>query len=199
MKHQRKLSIERLYHLVKSFSKLGEKFSENKSYLIGNPYKDKPYYWLIKIFSPITEKELQILREALYIPDIYATFLTDCCNGLDLFLGTHSLFGYRKNMKRIPSEAIQQPFDIVTSNIHERSRNSKNEHFFFGYYNWDGSLVYINTIDNSVCLCKKDDAAPLYTWNTFESFLETEIKRICSLFNEHGEEKEPNRSTLPIG
>ena len=64
----------------------------------------------------------------------------------------------------------------------------------------DGSgLVYINTIDNSVCLCKKDDATPLHTWNTFESFLETEIKRICSLFNEHGEEKEPNRSTLPIG
>ena len=192
-------NTERLYHLVKPLSKLGEKLSENKSYLIGNPYKDKPYYWLIKIFSPITEKELQILRKASYIPNIYATFLTDCCNGLDLFLGTLPLFDYRKNMKRISSKAIQQLFDIITSNIHEQPRNSKNEYFFFGYYNCDGSLVYINTTDNSVCLCKKDDAAPLHTWNTFESFLEIEIKRICSLLNEHGEEKEPNRSTLPIG
>ena len=192
------IKLEGIYNEVKKFSHLGEKFTENKSHLIANPYKDKPYFWLIALFSPISDDELLKLEEELSIPDEYAKFLTKCCNGFDLFLGTLSLFGYRKNMKRIPSEAIQQPFNIVTTNIHERPKNSKNEYFFFGYYNWDGSLVYINTIDNSVCLCRKDDAAPLYTWNTFESFLESEIKRICSLFNEHGEEKEPDRSTLPI-
>lgn len=192
------IKLKEIYNELKRFSHLGEKITENKSHLIANPYKNKPYFWLIALFSPITDDELLKLKEELFIPDEYAIFLTKCCNGLDLFLGTLSVFGYRKNMSRIPSEAIQQPFSIITTNVKERPRNSMNEYFFFGSYNWDGSLVYINTIDNHVYLCKRDDATPLYKWNTFETFLESEVKRICSLFNENGEEKVPDSSTLPI-
>ena len=192
------ITIEKIYNEVKRFSHLGEKFTENKSHLIANPYKDKPYFWLIALFSTISNDELLKLQAELTVPDEYAKFLTQCCNGMHLFSGTLSLSGYRRNMLRTPSEMVQQPFDIRTPNLKERPKNSKNEYFYFGFYKYDGSKVYINTKDHCVYFCQRYDSTPLYKWDSFDTYLESEIKRLCSLMNNDGEKINPDSSTLPI-
>ena len=189
---------EKIYNEVKRFSSLGEKTTENNSLLIGNPDKKRPYFWLISLFSPISCDELEKLKEKIYLPNEYELFLMNCCNGLHLFSGTLSLSGYRRNMIRIPSEIIQQPFDLLTPNIDERPKNSKKEYFYFGFYKYDGSRVYINTNDHCVYFCKRYDSTPLYKWDSFDIFLKSEIKRICNLMNDLGEKNNSNCSTLPI-
>lgn len=192
------ITREKIYNEVKRFSSLGEKTTENNSLLIGNPDKKRPYFWLISLFSPISSDKLEKLKEKIYVPYEYELFLMNCCNGLHLFSGTLSLSGYRENMIRIPSEILQQPFNLLTPNIDERPKNSKAEYFYFGFYKYDGSRVYINTNDHCVYLCKRYDSTPIFKWNSFESFLDTEIPRICSLFDDNGEEISPNYSTLPV-
>lgn len=180
------------------FLSIGEKETINGSRLIGNPDKNKPFFWLIKIYAKLHSDEILNLVDKINIPDVYRNFLTMCCNGLDLFLGTLSLFGYRENMNRNPEDIIQQPFSILTVNLKERPKNSKEEYFFFGSYNWDGSYVYINKNDNCVYLCQRNDATPTYKWDSFSIFLTTEINRICSLMKDEGSELKPDNSTLPI-
>jgi len=179
------------------FKSLGEKKSDNNSRLIGNPDKSKPFYWLIKIFFPLGEKELSNLTDEINIPNEYKNFLLNCCNGLDLFLGTLSLFGYRENMNRTFKDVIQQPFNILTVNLKEKPKNSKDEYFYIGSYNWDGSLLYINIKDHSVHLCKSNDATSVHSWESFETFLSMEVNRICSLMKDDGTEIDSEKSLLP--
>lgn len=192
------MNRKKLVDSFKRYEHWSRKETENGTLLIGNPHKDKPYWWLIKIFSPISREELNRLKDELHIPDIYSYFLLEYCNGLDLFLGTLSLFGYRRNMIRTPSQVIQQPFNVATINLNECPKNSKQNYFYFGSYNWDGSLIYMDTKDNCIYLCHRYDSTPIFKWNSFKSFLDTEVPRICSLFDDNGEEINPDCSTLPI-
>lgn len=190
--------ISELISLFDSYKKLGTCKTKNKSLLIGRPYEEKPYWWLIKFFAPASKKHIKELEESIKIPDVYKEFLLKYANGLNYFLGTFSLDGYRTNYKRILEEAIQQPFDILTPNTYERPRNAKPEYFFIGSYRWDGSQLYINTLDNHVYFCGRYDATPLKEWNSFEEMLVSETKRILTLFNENGEKIDEAQSTLPV-
>lgn len=183
---------------VLRFIPLGEKKTKNNSTLIGNPDKKRPHCWIIKLFYPLVNGEISNLEKKIIIPEVYKNFLVNCHNGFDLFLGTLSLEGYRENYIRTVEEVNQQPFDIITSNTWERPKNSKEEYFFFGGYNWDGSLVYINTVDNCIYLCGRYDATPLHKWESFEQFLSAEVERICSLMNDDGTAINPDKSTLPV-
>ena len=187
-------------NLLKKFDKfkhLSQEETGNGTVLIGNPYKNKPYWWLIKIYSPIAQDNFEEMFSKFTIPREYESFLKNCSNGLDLFLGTLSIFGYRANFSRTPSEAVQQPFDLLTPNIKERPKNAKETYFFFGSYNWDGSQLYIDTANNHVYLAKRYTLEMIYEWSSFEEFINTEIPRICSLFDDNGEEINPDESTLP--
>ncbi len=118
-----------LIKLFDSYKKLGTAKTNNKSLLIGRPYEDKPGWWLIKIFTPASKKQIKELEKSIKIPDVYKKFLLKFANGLDYFVGTFSLEGYRTNYKRIPEEVLQQPFDILIPNIYERPKNAKPEYF----------------------------------------------------------------------
>ena len=182
----------------KRYEHWDHKETENGTLLIGNPYKDKPFWWLQKIYPPISYYDFEKISSIIFIPKVFENFLKNCSNGLNLFLGTLSIFGYRTNFSRIPSEAVQQPFDLLTPNIKERPKNAKDTYFFFGSYDWDGSQLYIDTTNNHVYLAKRYTLEKLYEWASFEEFIETEIPRICSLFDDNGEAINPDVSTLPV-
>lgn len=186
-------------NFIDKFSKYehwAHKETDNGTLLIGNPYKDKPFWWLIHIFSTVQSTKLkEFSKTKLNIPSVYFDYLENVSNGFLLFLGTLSLYGVRENYSR--SLDVEEPFDLLTPNIKERPKNAKETYFFFGSYNWDGSQLYIDTSNNHVYLAKRYTLEKIYEWSSFKEFINTEIPRICSLFDDNGDEINPDESTLP--
>lgn len=191
------MNRKKLVDSFKRYEHWSRKETENGTLLIGNPHKDKPYWWLIHIFPKISPEKIKEFSEhKLKIPSVYMEFLENTSNGLLLFLGTLALYGIREKNSR--SLETEEPFSLLTPNIKERPKSALDSYFFFGSYNWDGSQLYIDTSNNHVYLAKRYTLKKIYEWSSFEEFLDTEVPRICSLFDDNGEEINPDCSTLPI-
>jgi hypothetical protein len=176
---------------------LGEKKLESGAYLIGRTPHIAPHAWLHSLYSGLSLNEIKELEVILNrpIPKDYRSFL-EKSNGLNIFNTTFYLYGLRKNYGRSIND-VWQPFDIRTPNISERPKNALDYVFFIGGYDWDGSLLYIDTHTEKVHLCNRDNADSLCEWNDFERMLESELLRIINLFDSQGKEIDPRISTLP--
>ncbi|WP_191018269.1 SMI1/KNR4 family protein [Treponema zioleckii] len=194
--------MQKKYEFIKEkllkFRNLGYEERED-GILIGKPDFLPKFAWLVKIMAPLKEEELRCMEEkySITVPEVYKDFLLNFANGLHLFYGTFSLEGYRKHYRRDES-AILQPFALDISNVYERPKNAKPTYFFMGFYDWDGSELYLDTETNHVHLCKRADATSLFEWNSFEEMLNSEIDRLFSLFTDDGRPIDENKSTLPI-
>ncbi|WP_295711585.1 SMI1/KNR4 family protein [Mucilaginibacter sp.] len=180
-----------------SYRLFGEKRLENGTYLIGKAPHIAPNAWLHSIYSGLNLNEIKELENILgkLIPEGYRSFL-EKSNGLKIFNTTFCLDGLRRSSSR-GLDDVWQPFDIRTPNISERPKNALDYFFFIGGYDWDGSLLYIDTHTEKIHLCNRDNADSLYEWNDFERMLESEILRIINLFDSQGKEIDPRISTLP--
>lgn len=193
--------MNRVYEEIKEklmkFKNLGYKEIEG-CLLIGKPSYLPKFAWLVRIMAPLTKEDFSFMEEkySIKVPSVYKDFLMNFSNGLSLFSGTFALEGYRKHYKR-DETALLQPFALDISNVFERPKNAKDTYFFMGFYDWDGSELYIDTETNHVHFCKRDDATSLYEWNSFEEMLTSEIDRLLKLFTEDGRPIDENQSTLP--
>jgi len=183
---------------LKQFEYLGKRLLDNGTLLIGKAPHIAPQAWLHSIHSPLTNLQIKELEEKMQtaIPDDYKDFLK-ITNGLKVFNTTFTLDGLRKNFKRGIGD-VWQPFNIITPNTLERPKNAGKKFFFIGGYDWDGSLLYIDSATNHVHLCEREDATSLYDWKNFEQMLESEINRLVKLFDKEGKELNPDESTLPV-
>ena len=181
------------------FIHLGEEISENGTLLIGKAPHIGQYAWLHVVYPTLNKDDITKLETELNtsIPKDYQFFLQHYSNGLGLFISKFYLYGLRKQLGR-SIEASRQPYSPVIANIDERPANSKDSFFFIGGYSWDGSKLYIDKETNNVHYCDRWDATSLYQWNSFEEMLVSEVKRICSLFDDKGVIKDPNKYTTPI-
>jgi hypothetical protein len=184
-------------NFLDSYRVFGEKRLENGAYLIGRAPHIAPNAWLHSLYTGLSLNEIKELENVLNkpIPDCYRSFLKKS-NGLKLFNTTFCLDGLRRSYGR-GLDDVWQPFDIRTPNISERPKNAADSFFFIGGYDWDGSLLYIDTYTDKVHLCDRDNAISLYEWNDFESMLKSEILRIINLFDSKGKEIDSSISTLP--
>ena len=83
------MNRKKLVDSFKRYEHWSRKETENGTLLIGNPHKDKPYWWLIHIFPKISPEKIKEFSEhKLKIPSVYMEFLENTSNGLLLFLGT---------------------------------------------------------------------------------------------------------------
>lgn len=130
-----------LLDLISTYKSLGEKYLEGKVTLIGKAPHLGTDAWLNCIFAPLDEIRLNELEVKLgeSIPFQYRSFLKDLSNGLDILSSTLSLYGLWDNYIRTVDE-VWQPYSLVLLNKQERPSNAKENFFFFGSYNWDGSL-----------------------------------------------------------
>lgn len=153
--------------------------------------------WLHAIYKPITKKEIEEMNSKLcvQIPKIYEDFLM-LCNGLSVFGTTLSLFGYRYNYIR-DIENIWQPFDIIDANNRDRPHNAQDNHFFFGFYNWDGSNLFINTDTLKIYRCTEESVSPLNEWEDFGEMLLSETDRLIRLFDKNGVKIDVDKETIP--
>jgi hypothetical protein len=183
--------------LLKKFSYLGQKQLEDGTILIGKAPHIAPQAWLHCVYPRIESESIEFLERqmSIRIPKDYKDFLA-VTNGLGVFNTTLSLYGYRRSYGRNVDE-VWQPFDIVTPNTLERPESAGENIFIIGGYDWDGSYLYINTDTDKVCLCERENISPLFGWVNFQEMLESEVRRLTTLFDEQGKEIDINRSTLP--
>lgn len=191
--------FEELRKQIFKFEGLGVEISQLGATLIGKAPHIAKYAWLNKLYPVLDMQKILELESELgmEIPEEYKIFLTQFSNGLNIFVATFSLDGYRKDMDR-SIEGSRQPFSILVPNLKERPKNAKDNYFFIGGYNWDGSKLYIDTETGKVHYCAEWDAISLYEWNSFEEMLISEVKRITSLFDEKGVVIDEDLHTTPI-
>ena len=80
----------------------------------------------------------------------------------------------------------------------ERPKNATPEMFFLGTYEYDGSKLYLNTLDDKIYYCDRYDAAPLKSWDSLSAMLTSEIERIFSLFDADGRIFSRMAPTIPV-
>lgn len=182
------------------FKHLGEeRVAETGALLIGRAPHIAPQAWLHKLYLVLSNNDIIKLEKDLNtaIPDDYKNFLLNCSNGLNLFVAEFSLDGLRKQLGR-SVEASRQPYALDIPNIDERPKNAKESYFFIGGYSWDGSKIYLDKETNAVHYCDRWDATSLFEWDSFDHMIVSEVKRICSLFDEKGIAKDAEKYTTPI-
>jgi hypothetical protein len=77
---------------------------------------------------------------------------------------------------------VREPFDLIVPNTLERLADAPDGALFFGGYDWDGSLVYLDQSER-VVRCDRDTAEPLNTWPDLSTMLWTEFVRLESRFD----------------
>ena len=187
-------------HFLIPFKELGEiVYNDGGTAEYGHAPAVAEQAYMVTIFSPLNKEELTNLETKLKssIPEQYRDFLCNGSNGLILFCGYFSLYGYVKKLDRRIG-AIPQPFPLDIPNLYERPANSKSSYLFIGGYRYDGSKLYIDTSTGKVHYSKRNDATSLYCWDSFDEMIESEIPRIISLFDKSGEVIGSASETLPI-
>lgn len=152
--------------------------------------------YLHAVFPPVPLEEFQespSLREAR-LPLEFREFLTEC-NGVILFQGALSLYGFRRRISRDPE--LREPFSWDERNTMNRPQGAQARHFFIGSFNWDGSLIYLDADNPGVFRRALRDPAPLNRWDSIWVMLEVEISRIGQLFDRFGNELNENVPTAP--
>lgn len=151
--------------------------------------------WLFKFYKNLDEQELNQMRNQLgqNIPKPLAEFYA-CTNGLELFNTTFSISGYVHLLKR--EIGYWQPFPILSKHL-SRPKNATENHFYFGGWDWDSSLAYMDIHSGRVYRCSEDDATPLNQWNSLEDLLFSEYARLVLLHDDKGKLLNEDLPTAP--
>ena len=190
---------EEIRNLMFKLSHLGVwNFSQEGGFFIGKAPHLGTRAWQNRIYPKISMTEIEIMENEMHrqIAPSYIRFLTSFSNGLDIFNDTLGLYGYRYSFRRDETHN-QQPYNLVWLNRFQRPLNITVDMFFIGEYNWDHSFLYV-TPDQKVHFCHREDATSLFTWDSIEDMLLSEIKRIYTLFDDRGVAIDPKHPTTPI-
>jgi hypothetical protein len=156
-----------------------------------------PEAWFHILFPPLDADNLDDLERSIRrpIPRSYRDLLT-ATNGLHLFGGKITLSGRRRDYSRKPG--VRLPFDLADPNVHERPPAADPSWFLFGFYREDGSRAYLDPTDGHVYRGTRDLAQPrLNQWISLDAYLEQEVDRMTSLFDERGRQLDKARPTTP--
>lgn len=65
-------------------------------------------------------------------------------------------------------------------------RSDLDSWYLLGTYEYDGSKLYLNMLDDKIYYCDRYDATPLKSWDSLSAMLTSEIERIFGLFDAEG-------------
>lgn len=188
-----------LENLLMRFSHLGVTHSKNGALLIGKAPHIAEYAWLNVMYPCVTEAEVCDLEKRLgvAIPEVYKDFLMNVSNGFDIMNCTLALHGCRTSYNRSDLDSWY-PFNLEDVQKYERPKNATPEMFFLGTYEYDGSKLYLNTLDDKIYYCDRYDATPLKAWDSLSAMLTSEIERIFGLFDADGRIFSRMAPTTPV-
>ncbi len=155
--------------------------------------------WLHEIYHPLTNDQILNIQKKFKskIPSDFIEYLK-VANGLNVFSDTLSIWGLRTSYKRNGDETYQ-PYDLFFENEEMKGLFSNNW-LMFGSYSWDGStMAYdLDSNSNKVFLCNPDSFQKLKEWDSLLSWINSEIQRLSSLFDENGILYNKDVCTVPI-
>lgn len=188
-----------LENLLMRFSHLGVTHSKNGALLIGKAPHIAEFAWLNVMYPCVTEAEVCDLEKRLgiAIPKVYKDFLMNVSNGFDIMNCTLALHGCRTSYNRSDLDSWY-PFNLEDVQKYERPKNATPEMFFLGTYEYDGSKLYLNTLDDKIYYCDRYDATPLKAWDSLSAMLTSEIERIFGLFDADGRIFSRMAPTTPV-
>lgn len=136
------------------------------------------YAWLNVMYPCVTETEVCDLEKRLgvAIPKVYKDFLMNVSNGFDIMNCTLALHGCRTSY----------------------DRSDLDSWYLLGTYEYDGSKLYLNTLDDKIYYCDRYDATPLKSWDSLSAMLTSEIERIFGLFDADGHCIDEDVPTTPV-
>ena len=188
-----------LENLLMRFSHLGVTHSKNGALLIGKAPHIAEFAWLNVMYPCVTEAEVCDLEKRLgiAIPKVYKDFLMNVSNGFDIMNCTLALHGCRTSYDRSDLDSWY-PFNLEDVQKYERPKNATPEMFFLGTYEYDGSKLNLNTLDDKIYYCDRYDATPLKSWDSLSAMLTSEIERIFGLFDADGRIFSRMAPTTPV-
>lgn len=194
--------FEKVKELLLRFSNLGLEESDvwgGKLTLIGKAPHVGSWARINIIYPVVTFEEIDKIEDAIdkTIPEPFVLFLTECSNGLNIMANTMCVYGYRYNYVRDYANVMSQPYSVIEANTYMKPRNSTDDMFFIGGYEWDGSLLYM-TPDGRVHFCRRHDATSLQSWDSLDSMLISEIERLYTLFDCKGVQIDESQPTTPV-
>ncbi len=141
-----------------------------------------------------TEKQISKIEQAINMT-LHQSFrsLLSEHNGIDLFSGTLSIFGFKDWDK----SADSQPFDIITPNTYERPAWLKSGSLEFAFYNFDGSKAVLSPA-GQVTVHDAEKGKILNKWSSLDHFLASEAARLPSFFDDSGKLVDEDVCTVPI-
>lgn len=168
---------------------LGSRKLDDGTELIGHVPHVAPEAWLHMLFPPLPPQGIERIEAELGRPlgPAFSSMLA-LHNGLSLFSDSLSIYGHRATVSRT-GDAAWQPFSIRTPNTLERPKDADPSHLFVGSYGSDGSQLYIDVRDSRVYRCSRRSAAPLNRWDDFFGMLNSEARRLATLFDGQGRMK----------
>lgn len=189
--------INQLLDEIKKYSPLGEKKLNDGTQLIGHAPHIAPQAWLHVIHPGLSLKNIELLEKNLDVafPESLKYFYK-CCNGIEFFITTISIYGFRENFRRDLSNAWQ-PFDIQTVNLEERPTCLSKEYLIIGGYDWDGSYIVINLLSGVINRIDQYDCRVLNEWEGFNNMIYQEFMRLTNIFDENGKQIDESFPTTP--
>ena len=137
----------------------------------------RPGAMLHVVFPPADDDLIRGAEEDLgrKMPDAYRTFLK-VMNGLYLYDGALQLMGV------VPDDReSERPPDLLTPNLRERPQGATDDLFFFGFYNWDGTLLFADG-DGRVFRTDGDELDQRNEWESIADAIFSEWTRLRELF-----------------
>lgn len=177
--------------------RLGYEALSDGTQLFGRAPHLGPHAWLHQLYRPLTSAEIDALHASLSrpLPPQYAAWLARA-NGANLFSDALAIFGLRSDYSR--QIGVHEPYNVRTIDLYERPPDSHPAFFFFGGYSaGDGSWLYVDAHDGAVHRCTRRSSSPLNSWPDLATMLVNEVKRLSTLFDATGRQRDPATPTTP--
>lgn len=192
-----KSGLNAMIRMLTSYEDSGKRVMSNGTVLYGKAPHVGEEAWLHGVFSSCPHSGLDEIEQKTgkSLPAILRKFLL-AANGLEIFSGTLSLYGWRENCSRTVEDVLSQPYSIITPQVEERPRWLPEDCWILGSYDWDGTVVCLDGRNSVTARCV-DSGDAVCEWKTLNAFLQGEAKRLPELFDDFGVPLDDDASTLP--
>lgn len=172
---------------LKAWTYLGEIKSEADAQLLGHVPHIAPKAYMHLVYAPLNDEDLIKLEKQIErkLPEQLKKFY-EFANGIDIFSGGISLFGYFPYERKFKSHPHNYPGDIQIPNVQARIKGMHEVDVIIASYKWDSSIAIIEEDGSVVRYDIQNGGQVVQTWPDFDTWITSEIEHYSQFFDENG-------------